>query len=238
MSHPSKGEASEGSVSNNRHPPAKLGLESCISSRIATVIHIQNYRQRNHNWYNEPFAVSQNNNSDWDMHGLIFETSIWLLAGSTRLRISCCRVCKQTTRNASSWGVSTTSYGVRDGGTHRQLWSRRASRQLAASAAYHKVSSAFAHYYNQVFRRSTSTEHPTLPKRIWWCKRSMGRGLLWETILMNVGLIKPAPKVIDHDQGEHQKHLHNIEDIANACALHIARTRMNNYFAHRSRVNC
>ena len=41
----------------------------------------------------------QCNNSDWYMHGLIFETSIWLLAGSTRLLFSCGCVCNQTCRN-------------------------------------------------------------------------------------------------------------------------------------------
>ena len=49
----------------------------------------------------EPFAVSQCKNFDWYMHGLIFETSIWLLAGSTRLLFSCRRVCNQTCRNPS-----------------------------------------------------------------------------------------------------------------------------------------
>ena len=40
--------------------------------------------QINYNCFNEPFAVSPCINLYWDMHGLIFETSIWLLAGSTR----------------------------------------------------------------------------------------------------------------------------------------------------------
>ena len=40
--------------------------------------------QVNYNCCNEPFAVSQCEGLYWDMHGLIFETSIWLLAGSTR----------------------------------------------------------------------------------------------------------------------------------------------------------
>ena len=35
-------------------------------------------------WFNEPFAVSPYWGLYLDMHGLIFETSIWLLAGSTR----------------------------------------------------------------------------------------------------------------------------------------------------------
>ena len=36
-------------------------------------------------WFNEPFAVSPYRSLYWDMHGLIFETSIWLPAGSTGL---------------------------------------------------------------------------------------------------------------------------------------------------------
>ena len=44
-----------------------------------------NHHQINYNCFNEPFAVSPYRNLYWDMHGLIFETSIWLLAGSTRL---------------------------------------------------------------------------------------------------------------------------------------------------------
>ena len=41
--------------------------------------------QINYNCFNEPFAVPPYKSLHWDMHGLIFETSIWLLAGSTRL---------------------------------------------------------------------------------------------------------------------------------------------------------
>ena len=60
------------------------GTPACISSRITTVIQVVRYHQINHNWFNEPFAVSQYSRLYLDMHGLIFETSIWLLAGSTR----------------------------------------------------------------------------------------------------------------------------------------------------------
>ena len=42
----------------------------------------------NYNCFNEPFAASQYWILNWDMHGLIIETSIWLLAGSTRLFMS------------------------------------------------------------------------------------------------------------------------------------------------------
>ena len=46
-----------------------------------------NDHQINDNCFNEPFAVSPCKSLYWDMHGLIFETSIWLLAGSTRLLV-------------------------------------------------------------------------------------------------------------------------------------------------------
>ena len=42
-------EAHESPVSNNCYPTAKLGLETCISSGITTVIHVQIYRQINDN---------------------------------------------------------------------------------------------------------------------------------------------------------------------------------------------
>ena len=73
-----------GSVSNKHNPSKKLGLGACISSRITTVIHVEVDHQINYNCFNEPFAVSPYRSLYWDMHGLIFETSIWLLAGSTR----------------------------------------------------------------------------------------------------------------------------------------------------------
>ena len=74
-----------GSVSNKYSPSEKSGFCACISSRITTVIHITIDHQINYNCFNEPFAVSPYKSLHWDMHGLIFETSIWLLAGSTRL---------------------------------------------------------------------------------------------------------------------------------------------------------
>ena len=78
------GRAWVGSVSNKHNPSTKSGLGACISSRITTVIHVMNDHQINYNCFNEPFAVSPYRSLYWDMHGLIFETSIWLLAGSTR----------------------------------------------------------------------------------------------------------------------------------------------------------
>ena len=73
-----------GFVSNKCCPSVKLGIYACISSRITTVIHVVSDYQRNDNCFNEPFAVSPYKGLYLDMHGLIFETSIWLLAGSTR----------------------------------------------------------------------------------------------------------------------------------------------------------
>ena len=78
------GRAWVGSVTNKHNPSTESGLGACISSRITTVIHVRNDHQINCNCFNEPFAVSPYRSLYWDMHGLIFETSIWLLAGSTR----------------------------------------------------------------------------------------------------------------------------------------------------------
>ena len=78
------GRAWVGSVTNKHNPSTESGLSSCISSRITTVIHVRSDHQVNYNCFNEPFAVSPYRGLYWDMHGLIFETSIWLLAGSTR----------------------------------------------------------------------------------------------------------------------------------------------------------
>ena len=57
MSHPKNAERN-GSVSNKYSPSMKSGFYACISSRIATVIHIAIDRQVNYNCFNEPFAVS------------------------------------------------------------------------------------------------------------------------------------------------------------------------------------
>ena len=77
-----------GFVSNKHNPSEKSGFDACISSRITTVIHVVSDHQINYNCFNEPFAVSPYKSLYLDMHGLIFETSIWLLAGSTRLLAS------------------------------------------------------------------------------------------------------------------------------------------------------
>ena len=80
--------ACDGSVSNDHNPSKKLGLSACVSYRITIVIHVNTSHQMNCNCFNEPFAVLPYRSVCWDMHGLIFETSIWLLAGSTRY--ACC----------------------------------------------------------------------------------------------------------------------------------------------------
>ena len=77
-----------GSVSNKYTASKKSRFYACISSRITTVIQITSDHQINYNCFNEPFAVSTCKDLYWDMHGLIFETSIWLLAGSTRFLLS------------------------------------------------------------------------------------------------------------------------------------------------------
>ena len=79
------GRAWVGSVTNKHNPSTKSGLDACISQTISMVIHVKNDHQINYNCFNEPFAVLPCKSWYWDMHGLIFETSIWLLAGSTRL---------------------------------------------------------------------------------------------------------------------------------------------------------
>ena len=79
-----------GSVTNDHNLSTKSGLVACISYRISTDIHITIDCQVHCNCFNEPFAVSQNKRLYWDMHGLIFETSIWLLAGSTRYQAKQC----------------------------------------------------------------------------------------------------------------------------------------------------
>ena len=62
-----------------------LAVMACISSSFSTVIHFM--YQINYNCFNEPFAVLLCSYLYLDMHGLVFETSIWLLAESTRYYI-------------------------------------------------------------------------------------------------------------------------------------------------------
>ena len=100
------GRAWVGSVSNKHNPSAKSGSGACISSRITTVIHVVRDHQMNYNCFNEPFAVLPYRSLYWDMHGLIFETSIWLLAGSTRLVSEQCQADDTVTFEISRAGNS------------------------------------------------------------------------------------------------------------------------------------
>ena len=72
------------SYANNNSPSNKVGIQSCISYRITDDIHVTFHNNIINNWVNEQFAVLTYCNVYTHMHGLIFETSIWLLAGSTR----------------------------------------------------------------------------------------------------------------------------------------------------------
>ena len=58
-------------------------LQIWINSTINRDTH-KKHNQEDYNWYNEPFAVSRDFHLYLHMHGLIFNTSISLLAGSTR----------------------------------------------------------------------------------------------------------------------------------------------------------
>ena len=85
----------------NRKQPKPLGFvlisalfpwgqsfNACISSRITTVIQVGLCQdQVNYSCYNEPFAVSRLDRLYLDMHGLIFEISTSVQAGSTRYLI-------------------------------------------------------------------------------------------------------------------------------------------------------
>ena len=99
------GRAWVGSVTNKHNPSTKSGLDACISQTISMVIHVKNDHQINYNCFNEPFAVSPYRSLYWDMHGLIFETSIWLLAGSTRF-VDATMSCKElrSPQAAASFG--------------------------------------------------------------------------------------------------------------------------------------
>ena len=116
------GRAWVSSVTNKHNPSSKSGLGACISSRISTVIHVKSDHQINYNCFNEPFAVSPYRSLYWDMHGLIFETSIWLLAGSTRCVFSA----------ATVHSVAATSESPRSQGHAVNLALRRTHRLLTA----------------------------------------------------------------------------------------------------------
>ena len=57
---------------------------SCISRSITDGMHVMCWNHVFDNWINKLFAVSILNILYKHLHGLIFDTSIWLLAGSTR----------------------------------------------------------------------------------------------------------------------------------------------------------
>ncbi len=113
------GRAWVGSVTNKHNPSTESGLGACISSRITTVIHVRNDHQINCNCFNEPFAVLPYRSLYWDMHGLIFETSIWLLAGSTRLVNEPLNRCTDALGNQSH---STTASSVATKLKSQETW--------------------------------------------------------------------------------------------------------------------
>ena len=61
--------------------------QSCVSSSITAGIHVEVYTYTFNSWIIEPFAVALCRKLYIHMHGLTFETSIWLLAGSTRFSV-------------------------------------------------------------------------------------------------------------------------------------------------------
>ena len=71
-------------VLTNALVPEGPSLIACISSRITTAVQVGSKDLINYGCCNEPFAASPFKGLCLDMHGLIFETSVWLLAGSTR----------------------------------------------------------------------------------------------------------------------------------------------------------
>ena len=100
------------SCTNNNSPSDELDFVSCISYRITVVIHVMYRSHVVNNWINEQFAVSQCRNIYTHMHGLVFDTSIWLLAGSTRLA-NTSRIGVNTCENATTDHASpNTSIGT------------------------------------------------------------------------------------------------------------------------------
>ena len=123
-----------GSVSNKYNPSTKLDCWACISSRITTVIHVMFDHQINYNCFNEPFAVLPCESLYWDMHGLIFETSIWLLAGSTRLIQHCKAVCVSNNFLHTTYGAcAQLSCGVLCRHRARQFPISVSARETAAT---------------------------------------------------------------------------------------------------------
>ena len=59
-------------------------LGAFMSSWITAVFQVTVHRLRNHNWCNESLKIWTSGGLHWDLHGLIFVTSLWPLAGSSR----------------------------------------------------------------------------------------------------------------------------------------------------------
>ena len=151
------------------------------------------------------------------MHGLIFETSIWLLAGSTRLLFSCRRVCNQTCRNPScklfleyvlgSESVAHSDeigkYGLRD------KWTQ------ALSIIYLEISSHIV-----TIRCSQAVSALVIQPIVEIIlQKKYGGCLLWRPVQTTTRWVRPAPKVIHRRVGEHQKHTCGLKDIANMCVV-------------------
>ena len=108
MSHQTTSRACIDFEANRHNLSTESGFNACISSGITTVIHVAVDQQVNYNCFNEPAAVSPNIGIYRDMHGLIFETSISLLAGSTRqLLPNRTRMSEQTATQELQAGYST-----------------------------------------------------------------------------------------------------------------------------------
>jgi hypothetical protein len=144
------GRAWVGSVTNKHNPSTESGLGACISSRITTVIHVRNDHQINCNCFNEPFAVLPYRSLYWDMHGLIFETSIWLLAGSTRLVNEPLNRCTDALGNPKPFN-------------HNQFsdYQTEVSRDLALNTNRHRMPSSWTNVLAPGGMRTKSTRDVT-----------------------------------------------------------------------------
>ena len=135
-----------------------LAVLACISSSFSTVIHLM--YQINYNCFNEPFAVLLCSYLYLDMHGLVFETSIWLLAESTRLL---------------HWYhryqvISFTRLRVK--GTSRQSWALRSPSPLIHLSYLQSTSARQVKVSMKIFRESLQVRHlgANLPKAFTWVR--------------------------------------------------------------------
>ena len=83
-------------VSNTHNPSRGRVCRHVLALELPQLSTYWSDHQGNYNCFNEPFAVSPYKSLYWDMHGLVFKTSIWLLAGSTRLQLLCTWYCWMT----------------------------------------------------------------------------------------------------------------------------------------------